>query len=322
MGELKENNTVIRVVKQNNYVVMNKGFLEDNRLSFKAKGILAYLLSKPDDWKVMIEDLIDASTEGKSAIYAGLNELKAYGYYEKLPVRADNGRTIDHWESVVYEVPREPEVKKPQRKQKEVIHKVVKNPVDKPVDKYDFSVDKDVDKMCISKVNPLSTSRFSKSRKPGQLLNNNITNNNISCHVMSNSNIYGSNILYRLMGLDETVDRIDFEVVRKFILTKIDYLSCVLDFGDRRLVDEFVNVMIDNLLSETQQIRINGEAKSMDAVKSVLCSLGYTNIIYALNKFVNTREQIKNKKRYILSLLYNSAFESQSSIWNDMSSRC
>lgn len=53
MSEDKKLNEVIRVKKRpSNFVMMDKTFLEDDRLSYKAKGLLAYLLSKPDDWKV------------------------------------------------------------------------------------------------------------------------------------------------------------------------------------------------------------------------------------------------------------------------------
>ncbi len=77
MSEDKRLNEIIRVKKcQNNFVMMDKTFLEDTRLSFKAKGILAYLLSKPDNWKVIVGNLVNSSTDGKKAIYSGLKELK------------------------------------------------------------------------------------------------------------------------------------------------------------------------------------------------------------------------------------------------------
>lgn len=107
MGKLnaKIDNEIIRIQKKkNNFVMLDKGFLEDNHLSFKAKGILAYLLSKPDDWKVIIKDLINHSSDGKGSIYNGLNELKKYGYYKKEPVRDEKG-VILRWESVIYECP-------------------------------------------------------------------------------------------------------------------------------------------------------------------------------------------------------------------------
>jgi len=85
--------------------MLDKGFLDDERLSFKAKGILAYLLSKPDNWKVIVKDLINHSADGKTAIYSGLRELKKYGYYKKEPVRDEFGQRIAYWESVIYESP-------------------------------------------------------------------------------------------------------------------------------------------------------------------------------------------------------------------------
>ncbi|UZM97330.1 hypothetical protein OL548_19285 [Lysinibacillus sp. MHQ-1] len=41
---------IYRVVKNDNFVVLDKGFLNNDQLSWKAKGLLAYMLSLPDDW--------------------------------------------------------------------------------------------------------------------------------------------------------------------------------------------------------------------------------------------------------------------------------
>ena len=106
MSEDKRLNEVIRVQKRpSSFVMMDKSFLEDTRLSYKAKGILAYLLSKPDNWKVIVGNLVNYSTDGKSSVYAGLKELKEYGYYEKIPIRNEQGTRITRWESTVYELP-------------------------------------------------------------------------------------------------------------------------------------------------------------------------------------------------------------------------
>jgi hypothetical protein len=102
----KEDKSIVRVVKNkdNPYVIMNKEFLSDDRLSWKAKGILSYLLSKPDDWTVIVEHLIKQSKDGRDSVYAGLKELKEYCYMEKYPVKDDKGKIL-YWESKVYETP-------------------------------------------------------------------------------------------------------------------------------------------------------------------------------------------------------------------------
>ena len=105
---MNSSNGIIRVEKHTkNFVVINKNFLEDKRISFKAKGILTYLLSKPDNWQVMTSELIEASSDGEAAVRSALKELEKYGYYKKYPVRTENGTKIDHWESLVYESPQD-----------------------------------------------------------------------------------------------------------------------------------------------------------------------------------------------------------------------
>lgn len=92
MGEDKRLNEIIRVQKRHsNFVLLDKSFLEDTRLSYKAKGILAYLLSKPDNWKVIVGNLVNYSADGKASVYAGLKELRECGYYQKVPIRNDKG---------------------------------------------------------------------------------------------------------------------------------------------------------------------------------------------------------------------------------------
>jgi len=61
--------------------------LSDARLSWKAKGILSYLCGKPDGWKMRVSDIAKQSTDGKHAIRAALNELRALGYAEYIQPR-------------------------------------------------------------------------------------------------------------------------------------------------------------------------------------------------------------------------------------------
>lgn len=75
--------TVIRVKHQTKYVVINKTALEDGRLSFKAKGIWAYCMSRPDNWEFHISHLATVSKEKEDAIYSGIKELIECGYCEK-----------------------------------------------------------------------------------------------------------------------------------------------------------------------------------------------------------------------------------------------
>lgn len=105
MKKNSESNTIIRTNKRDNpYVMIDKYGLNDDRLSWKAKGLLAYLLSKPDDWQVYERDLIKRATDGRDAVRTGLRELEACGYLSRHQVRGEDG-SFGHMEYVVYERP-------------------------------------------------------------------------------------------------------------------------------------------------------------------------------------------------------------------------
>jgi uncharacterized phage protein (TIGR02220 family) len=95
--------SILRVEKNANYVVMNRTALNDKRLSWKAKGIMAYMLSMPDDWVFYVNELTKHSIDGEKAFRSGLKELKENGYVKRNPVR--EGNKIVGWETVVTEIP-------------------------------------------------------------------------------------------------------------------------------------------------------------------------------------------------------------------------
>ena len=95
---------IYRVEKNKNYVTMNRTALNDTRLSWKAKGIIAYMLSMPDDWTFYISELTKHSSDGEKAFRSGLNELKKHGYVKRFPIYNDE-KKISHWETVISEVP-------------------------------------------------------------------------------------------------------------------------------------------------------------------------------------------------------------------------
>ncbi len=76
---------ILRVVKnkEHPYVMLNMAALNDPRLSWKAKGLHSYLMTKPDDWKVYLSELIKHSTDKRVSTGEGIKELERYGYIVK-----------------------------------------------------------------------------------------------------------------------------------------------------------------------------------------------------------------------------------------------
>lgn len=100
-----KNQTMIRVIKDktNPYVMLNKQFLQDVKLSWKAKGILAYLLSLPDDWQIYETELENHSIDGLSSLKSGLKELMENGYVNRVQNRNEKGQFVSY-EYQVHEV--------------------------------------------------------------------------------------------------------------------------------------------------------------------------------------------------------------------------
>lgn len=72
--------TIIRAAHDGPYFSMARDTAQDRNLSFEARGVLAYLLSKPDDWEIRVSDLKQQC--GKTKVYRIIDELKTAGYLE------------------------------------------------------------------------------------------------------------------------------------------------------------------------------------------------------------------------------------------------
>jgi hypothetical protein len=92
----------------NPYVSINRNPITDPLLSYKAKGILAYLLSRPDGWEVNVPDLVNHSTDGPASVRTGLKELRAAGHIHYNTQR--EGGYIRKWVVEVYEIPVPPDM--------------------------------------------------------------------------------------------------------------------------------------------------------------------------------------------------------------------
>ena len=84
--------SVFRIEKNTNYTVMSNYHLRDIRLSYKAKGLLSFMLSLPDDWDYSINGLVAVSKESIKAIRNILEELKENDYLVINQVRKPNGQ--------------------------------------------------------------------------------------------------------------------------------------------------------------------------------------------------------------------------------------
>ncbi|MFL9979741.1 hypothetical protein [Paraburkholderia graminis] len=78
------------------FTIIPNGPLNDRRLSWSARGMLAYLLSKPDHWHVSVQALVNETADAamksrRDAVYRILGELMGVGYISRMQAKADGG---------------------------------------------------------------------------------------------------------------------------------------------------------------------------------------------------------------------------------------
>ena len=81
--------TIRRGVRNARYTAVPNHVFEDDRLSMEARWLLGYLLSKPDNWTVVIGDIIKKGGCGRDKARKMIAELVEFGYAEREQSRAD-----------------------------------------------------------------------------------------------------------------------------------------------------------------------------------------------------------------------------------------
>lgn len=94
---------------ESNFYLLDKGISEDPRLSWAARGMLIFLLGKPDHWEVSTAHLIRQTDDagkrsGRDGVRAILKELIDCGYVTRIPARSGKGE-FGGYDYLVSEVP-------------------------------------------------------------------------------------------------------------------------------------------------------------------------------------------------------------------------
>lgn len=86
------------------FLILDNHVARDDRLSYRALGLLVLILSRPDNWRIDRDQLARGEgREGVTAIRTALKELESGGYMVRRRVKVDGGRFA--WDHVVYDKP-------------------------------------------------------------------------------------------------------------------------------------------------------------------------------------------------------------------------
>lgn len=107
--------TIFRTVKNEDhpFVMIDRRPVENPDLSWGAKGLLSYLLSRPDNWTVRLRDLVNRSSDGSSKIRGYIKELVKAGHAHRVAHKDPETHRIIEWVLEVYELPFAPKATPP-----------------------------------------------------------------------------------------------------------------------------------------------------------------------------------------------------------------
>ena len=96
--------TIIRAPREERFTVLNRTIINDDRLSYRALGLLVFLLDKPDNWRVEANDLARGEgREGRDAVRSALLELAEIGYLVRRRRQNEKGQWMT--ETFLYDTP-------------------------------------------------------------------------------------------------------------------------------------------------------------------------------------------------------------------------
>ena len=88
---------------ESNWTQIRNEIIEDPRLTFKATGVLIFVLSKPDNWRTSTRHLASVKKEGIDAIRTAMSELESAGYIKRRRYQDEEGKWC--YDTLVFDTP-------------------------------------------------------------------------------------------------------------------------------------------------------------------------------------------------------------------------
>ena len=89
--------STIRVAKRLRFTTVDRDTINDQSLSYRARGVLFWLLDKPDEWQTSAERIAAVAPEGRDAVRTALRELEQRGYLVRTKYRDNDGAFHTEW---------------------------------------------------------------------------------------------------------------------------------------------------------------------------------------------------------------------------------
>ena len=260
-----------KIVKNRNYTVISNYHFRDTNLSMKAKGLLGFMLSVPDDWDYSERGLAKCFSDGRDAVRSTLKELEEHGYLIRQKVRDEKGRLCGT-DYLIFESPEE---------NQRYMEKLGQPQSDLP-----WSENPTMDEPTL--VSPASDNpRLEKTP-----------------NIKSNNQELTKEIVTEINNL--SVKDIEAEIKTQI---DYDYLESEDSKIDREVLANILDVIIELrcMTAVNKSIRIRQEIIPSELVTRKLDKLTSEHIRYVLECFKHHSDKIKNIKSYLQKTILNAS---------------
>ena len=279
--------TKYTIKKEKDFVQIPNSILTSPDISLKAKGILALMLSLPDNWKFSIEGIVSKCKESKECIGNAIKELESAGYVKRTMIRGDDGK-ITGMEYEIFEesyaitTDEEHDDEKPCEEEPSADKSSTDTPsTEKP-------------SMAIpAKEKPSEENPWVNNTKTNKTEENNILYNNTQSNPIPSKNKISFNM--------SEIDR-----CRWMIKDNIEYDILVeRNHIPKDMIDEIVELMVETICSKNETITIASNTYPHELVKSKFEKIDSSHIEYIIECVSNNKTKILNIKQYMLATIFN-----------------
>lgn len=86
--------SIIRSNPETGFTKISNALLQDKRISYETRGLLAELLSRPDDWEITVLSIVKSGPAGRDKVYRMIKEAEKFGHLGVRRDRRDDGTLL------------------------------------------------------------------------------------------------------------------------------------------------------------------------------------------------------------------------------------
>ena len=135
-------------------------------------------------------------------------------------------------------------------------------------------------------------------------------NTNTGAAAAELSKLFNYNIPLRITGPKQNDGLMDgltlYREYEEIIKENLEYDIQIKNYPyDKRMIDEIVAVMTDVMVSKSGTVRISGDDKPIEVVKSRFMKLDSSHLDYIMDQLHNNTNKVHNIRAYLLATIYN-----------------